>query len=109
MGGFVEDAVSQAGPLAHLVEVFAVVSFSPNFTRFPAKLLIFLNTAPFCSHNTSLIFVLTLAWVRESCESTETKSTLEHRTLHTRKPLPKIVVSIRLDNRVIRIAYVVSG
>jgi hypothetical protein len=33
----------------------------PNFTRSPAKLLIFLHTVPFCSHNTSLIFVLTLA------------------------------------------------
>jgi len=81
----------------------------PNFTHSQAKLLIFLHTAPFCSYNNFLIFDLTLAWVRESFESTETKSTLEHRTLHTRKPLPKIVVSTRLDNRVIRIAYVVSG
>src|SRR5258708_2895410 len=54
--------------------------FSPNFTRSAAKLLIFLHTAPFCSHNTSLIFVLTSAWVRKFCESMETKSTLEHRT-----------------------------
>src|SRR5260370_6034739 len=50
----------------------------PNFTRSPAKLLIFLHTAPFCSHNISLIFILTSTWVPEFCESTETKSTLKH-------------------------------
>src|SRR5262249_12721990 len=49
----------------------------PNFARSPAKLLIFLHTAPFCSHNTSLIFVLTSAWVLEFSESTEAKSTLK--------------------------------
>jgi hypothetical protein len=52
--------------------------FNPNFGHSPAKLLIFLYTAPFCSHNISLFFILTSTWVPEFCESTETKSTLKH-------------------------------
>src|SRR5262249_17412941 len=54
------------------------VSSNPNFTHSPAKLLIFLHTAPLCSHNISLISILTSTWIPEFCESTETKSTLKH-------------------------------
>jgi hypothetical protein len=32
--------------------------FRPNFTRFPIKLLILLDTTHFCSHNISLNFIL---------------------------------------------------
>jgi hypothetical protein len=31
---------------------------NPNFTRFPIKLLILLDTTHFCSHNISLNFIL---------------------------------------------------
>jgi hypothetical protein len=82
---------------------------SPNFTRSPVKLLISLYVATFCSHNSSLIFILTSTWVLQLCESTETKYTVKHCPSHTRAPLPEIVVSARLVNRVIRIAYVVAG
>jgi hypothetical protein len=82
---------------------------SPNFTRSPAKLLIFLDATHFCSHNISLIFSLTSAWVPTCLGINGGKIHSQTPAPHTRQPLPRIVVSARLDTRVIRIAYVVGG
>jgi hypothetical protein len=74
---------------------------SSNFARPPAKLLILLHTGSFCSHDTRLIFPLTLAWLRGICESSNGRSCTETPLLHTLKPLLRIVVSARSNNRVI--------
>ena len=82
--------------------------FRPNFTRSPAKLLIFLHTAPFCSHN-FFEFHLDIDVGSRILRINGDKIHTQTPTPHTRKPLPRVVVSTRLDNRVIRIAYVVTG